>query len=205
MFPNRAESLAPPLLGLLRRLLLRLGLRLLGRFLLGLFGGLLGLLLRGLFWNSFLPGGLRRGLRRGFIPLVGGLFLHDQQLFLFFDNAPRLSAEFLVVIQPGQLFVVFELIFLEFHALLPMGIFLTRCSWHAAPVGDVLHSVLAICYPTPTPLSSFLDTIGPPAGKIVCFSPLAPSSLFLSGFRLAAALAPARRLLVPRFRRTLHR
>src|SRR5882724_13398081 len=37
-----------------------------------------------------------------------------------------------------------------------MGNFLTRCSWHAAPVGDGLHSVLAICYPTPRSLSSFV-------------------------------------------------
>src|SRR5512137_1060412 len=88
-----------------------------------------------------------------------------------------------------------------------MGNLLTRCSWHAAPVGDCLHSVLAICYPTPTCLSSVRDTISGLASTLFCLSLPAPSSLFLSGFGLAGRLVSAcsRRLLVPGSRRTLHR
>src|SRR5262249_408236 len=93
------------------------------------------------------------------------LFFHDQQLF-FFDYF-RLPAQLLVVLQPGQLLVVLKRLFLEIHALLPMGNFLTRCSWHAAPAGGGFCSALALCYPTPTSLSSVPRTPAPPNCKFV--------------------------------------
>src|SRR5262249_48020173 len=117
------------LLALLRRFLLRLGFGFLGHFL-RLFRRLLGLL-GGFLWGRLLGSSFRRGPFLGFF---AGLFFHNQQLFLFF-HAFRPSAQFFIVFQPGQLFVVVKLIFLEIHALLPMGNLLTLCSWHAAPVG----------------------------------------------------------------------
>src|SRR5204862_3454853 len=91
-------------------------------------GGLLRLRFSRLFlWRGFLFG---RFLGRLFGHWLGccswgwrfflGLFAdHHQILFLGFDDFFRFARQLLVVLQPRQLVVVFEIVLLEIHSILP--------------------------------------------------------------------------------------
>src|SRR2546430_1399675 len=51
-----------------------------------------------------------------------GFFADDYQLlFLGFDGLFGFARQLLVVFQPGQLVVVFEIVLLDFHSILPWG------------------------------------------------------------------------------------
>src|SRR5437773_7360236 len=113
-----SEKDLPPLF-LLRRLFrfllgsLFLGLRFCCLFLLGRF------LLRR-FLGRFLPRWLGCRFWRGSLFL--GFFADDHQLlFLGFDDLFGFARQLLVVFQPGQLVVVFEIVLLDFHSILPWG------------------------------------------------------------------------------------
>src|SRR6266403_2853979 len=105
---------------------------LLHRFFGLLLGGLLGFRFFGFFlgrrfllFRRFLDRLFRRWLRRWF--RSGGLFLglladNHQLLFLGFDDLFGFTRQFLVVLQPRQLVVVLEIVFLEIHAILPWEI-----------------------------------------------------------------------------------
>src|SRR6267154_1255962 len=96
------------------------------RFLLGRF--LLRLRFFRLFlWSGFLLGRLLRwflGRRLGRWFWRGRFFLgffadNHQILFLGFDDLFRFARQLLVIFQPRQLVVVFEIVLLEIHSILP--------------------------------------------------------------------------------------
>src|SRR3979490_1282106 len=72
----------------------------------------------GRFLGRLLPRRLGRRLRRGRLFL--GLLANDHQLlFLGFDDLFRFACQLLVVFQPRQLVVIFEIVLLEIHSILP--------------------------------------------------------------------------------------
>src|SRR6476661_6335367 len=109
-------------------LFLRRLLRSLFRFRLGLGFGLFGRFLwRGLFRS--LPGGrLRSGFRGDLGSSFGRrrrslfrLFVAEDQFFLFDLHRLLSTTQFVLLFQPRQLVVVFEIVLLEIHSILPRG------------------------------------------------------------------------------------
>src|SRR6266576_3113208 len=72
------------------------------------------------FSGRFLPRWLGCRFWRG--SLLLGFFADDHQLlFLGFDDLFGFARQLLIVFQPGQLVVVFEIVLLDFHSILPWG------------------------------------------------------------------------------------